>query len=48
MPQHVMNYIECEAPAGLTLAQWRRSHTRIPARRRLRLRGLLRGHRRPA
>jgi hypothetical protein len=24
MPEHVMNYVECDAPAGLTLEQWRR------------------------
>ena len=40
MPDHVMNYVESEVAADLTLVEWRRSHsTREPRRRRgLRLR----------
>ncbi len=37
MPEHVMNYIESELPAELTLAAWRRSRAeRKPPRRRFR------------
>jgi hypothetical protein len=38
MPDHVMNYIECDVPASQTLAEWRRSRIETPRRRRLRLR----------
>ena len=31
---HTMNYIECDAPADLTLVEWRRSHTPAKPRRR--------------
>ena len=35
MPDHVMNYIQSDVPADLTLAQWRRSRAaRRPLRRR--------------
>jgi hypothetical protein len=38
MPDHVMNYIESEAPAGLTLVEWRRTRmAATPRRRRFRL-----------
>ena len=38
MPDHVMNYLECEAPAGLTLVEWRRTRmAATPRRRRIRL-----------
>jgi hypothetical protein len=40
MPDHVMNYIESEAPAELTLVQWRRARTSTRSRR-LPLRSLL-------
>jgi hypothetical protein len=37
MPDHVMNYIECELPTGLALAAWRRSRAeRKQPRRRFR------------
>ena len=37
MPDHTMNYIECEAPAGLTLVEWRRNRMDArPRRRRIR------------
>ena len=35
MPDHVMNYIECDAPAGVTLVQWRRARLAPAPRRRL-------------
>jgi hypothetical protein len=35
MPDHVMNYVECDAPAGVTLAQWRRTRLAPTPRRRL-------------
>ena len=38
MPDHVMNYIECDVPANLTLAEWRRTRLATPRRPRLRLR----------
>jgi hypothetical protein len=38
MPDHVMNYIEVDAPVGLTLVEWRRSRTSKPRRGRLRFR----------
>jgi hypothetical protein len=34
MPDHVMNYIESEAPPELTLVQWRRSRIAPRGRRR--------------
>jgi hypothetical protein len=34
MPDHVMNYIESEAPPELTLVQWRRSRISARSRRR--------------
>jgi hypothetical protein len=37
MPDHVMNYVEIDAPVGLTLVEWRRSRTAEPRRRRARL-----------
>jgi hypothetical protein len=37
MPDHVMNYIETEATAGLTLVEWRRNRMDArPRRRRIR------------
>ena len=41
MPDHVMNYIESEAPAGLTLVEWRRARAAASPRRRRSLRSLL-------
>ena len=38
MSEHLMNYVESDAPAGLTLAEWRRSRIAPRPRRRLRLR----------
>jgi len=39
MPDHVMNYVECDAPAQLTLVEWRQTRVVAPRRRRrLRLR----------
>jgi hypothetical protein len=35
MLDHVMNYIESEAPADLTLVEWRRSRASTRKRRRL-------------
>jgi hypothetical protein len=35
MFDHVMNYIESEAPADLTLVEWRRSRATQRKRRRL-------------
>jgi hypothetical protein len=37
MPDHVMNYVECDAPAGETLVQWRRTRTRLAHTPRRRL-----------
>ena len=34
MPDHVMNYIESETPAGLTLIEWRRVRAGASPRRR--------------
>jgi hypothetical protein len=50
MPEHVMNYIESEAPAELTLVEWRRVRAAAakPRRRRRRLGDLLPSGRRPA
>jgi hypothetical protein len=46
MSDHVMNYIETEAPPELTLVQWRRSlATPRPRRRRLSLRTFVPAHR---
>jgi hypothetical protein len=41
MPDHVMNYVESDAPAELTLAEWRRVRTAPATRRRRSLRSLL-------
>jgi hypothetical protein len=38
MSAHVMNYIETDAPDGLTLTEWRRTRTVRRPRRRLGLR----------
>ena len=35
MPARVMNYIESDAPAELTLVEWRRSRVTAPPHRRL-------------
>jgi hypothetical protein len=48
MPEHVMNYIECEAPSGLTLVEWRRSRIVASSRRSRGVWGFLAGRRRPA
>jgi hypothetical protein len=48
MPDHVMNYIESEAPAELTLVEWRRVRAAASPRRRRNLRSLLPVRRRPA
>jgi hypothetical protein len=48
MPDHVMNYVESEAPAGLTLVEWRRVRVAASPRRRRNLRSLLPVRRRPA
>ena len=34
MPEHVMNYVESEAPAELTLVEWRRVRAAAAPRRR--------------
>jgi hypothetical protein len=34
MPDHVMDYVESEAPAGLTLIEWRRACAAATPRRR--------------
>ena len=34
MPDHVYNYIESDAPAGVTLVQWRRTRLAPKPRRR--------------
>lgn len=47
MPDHDMNYIESDAPAGITLTEWRRARVAASPRRRLRLR-ILPVHPRPA
>jgi hypothetical protein len=41
MPDHVMNYVESEAPAELTLIEWRRVRAAASPRRRRSLRSLL-------
>jgi len=39
MPEHTMNYVECDAPPQLTLVEWRQTRATAPRRRRrLRLR----------
>jgi hypothetical protein len=38
MPEHVMNYVEFDAPVDLTLAQWRQTRAATGSRRRLTLR----------
>jgi hypothetical protein len=48
MPDHVMNYIECEAPSGLTLVERRRSRIAASSRRSRGYRGFLAGRRQPA
>ena len=48
MPDHVMNYIESEAPAGLTLVEWRRSRIAASSRRKRSVWGFLAGRRQPA
>jgi hypothetical protein len=35
MPDHVMNYVECDMPVDLTLVEWRRSRQVEPKRFRL-------------
>ena len=41
MPDYVMNYIESDAPAELTLVEWRRVRAAAATRRRRSLRSLL-------
>ena len=41
MPEHVMNYVESDAPAELTLVEWRRVRAAAATRRRRSLRSLL-------
>jgi hypothetical protein len=48
MPDHVMNYIESDAPAELTLTEWRRVRAAASPRRRRNLRSLLPVRPRPA
>jgi hypothetical protein len=48
MPDHVMNYVESEAPAELTLIEWRRVRAAASPRRRRSLRSLLPVGHRPA
>jgi hypothetical protein len=48
MPDHVMNYIESDAPAELTLIEWRRVRAAASPRRRRSLRSLLPVRARPA
>ena len=48
MPDRVMNYIESDASAELTLVEWRRVRAAAPLRRRRSLRSLLPDFRRPA
>ena len=48
MPDHVMNYIECEAPAELTLVEWRRARVAATSRRSRGFWGFLAGRRQPA
>ena len=45
MPDHVMNYVETAAPAGLTLVEWRKARIVASRRnRRQRLREAVFGH----
>jgi hypothetical protein len=48
MPDHVMNYVESDAPAKLTLNEWRRVRAAASPRRRRRLRSPLPVGHRPA
>jgi hypothetical protein len=48
MPDHVMNYVESEAPAELTLVEWRRVRSAATPRHRRSVRSLLPVRRRPA
>jgi hypothetical protein len=48
MPDRVMNYVESDVPAELTLVEWRRVRAAASPRRRLSLRSLLLVRRRPA
>jgi hypothetical protein len=48
MPDHVMNYVESDAPAELTLIEWRRVRAAATPRHRRRLRSLLPARPRPA
>jgi hypothetical protein len=48
MPDHVMNYIESEAPAEQTLIAWSRARAAASTRRRRSLRSLLPVPHRPA
>jgi hypothetical protein len=48
MTNHVMNYVESDAPAGLTLIEWRRVRAAASSRRRRSLRSRLPLRRRPA
>jgi hypothetical protein len=48
MPDHAMNYVESDAPAGLTLIEWRRVRADASPRRRRSFHGLLPVRRRPA
>jgi hypothetical protein len=48
MPDHVMNYVESEVPAELTLIEWRRVRAAALPGRRRGLRGRLPVRRRPA
>jgi hypothetical protein len=48
MPDHVMNYVESDAPAELTLIEWRRVRAAASPRRRRGLRSLLPARPRPA
>jgi hypothetical protein len=41
MPDHVMNYVESDAPAELTLREWRRVRAAASPRGRRSLRSLL-------
>jgi hypothetical protein len=43
MPDHVMNYVECDLPTGLTLPEWRRARYEAqPVRTRRSVRRFLR------
>jgi hypothetical protein len=48
MLDQVLNYVESDAPTGVTLVEWRRSRVGSSRRRRLRLRTLVGGRRPPA